>query len=138
MLDALLAASVSESGDIRLYTSDISKIEVAFSASEQEKRALCDETERRIEALWSDPDAFVTVEFHDVIGQKARDLMRHAITRGWGLKPLDAIHLATAQWLSGLGPTVDEFHTYDHKLFKWATIVGFKILLPNTPQPLLL
>ena len=138
ILDSLLSASVSESGDIRLYTSELSRVEVAFSVSEQKKQALDTDTELRIENLWDDPDASVTVEYHDGIGQIARTLIRTAITMGWSLKPLDAIHLATAQWLSERGLSIDEFHTYDHGLFKWAPIVGFNILEPYTPQPQLL
>ena len=138
MLDALLGVNVSESEGIKLYTSEISKIEVAFSLSEQRQQALDAETEKRIEKLWADPDALVTVEYHDGIGLTARDLIRCSITRRWSLKPLDAIHLATAKWLSERGLTVDEFHTYDDGLIKWASIVGFRILQPYTPQPQLL
>ena len=135
VLDALLGASVSESGDIKLYTSELSKIEVAFSLVEQKQQALDAETEQRIEKLWTDPDALALVEYHDGIGPTAKDLMRYAITRPWSLKPLDAVHLATAKWLSERGIAVDEFHTYDESLFKWASIVGFDILRPHTPQP---
>ena len=138
ILEALLGNSVRGSGDIRLYTSALSKVEVAFSVSEQQKQVLDVEAESRIENLWADPDALVTVEYHDVIGGIAKGLMRSAVTSGWSLKPLDAIHLATAQWLSELGLTVDEFHTYDKRLLKWAPIVGFKIIRPYTPQPQLL
>ena len=62
--------------------------------------------------------------------------MRLAVTRGWSLKPLDAIHLATAQWLSSLGIEIDEFHTYDtHALFKYVPIVDFNVCEPHTLQP---
>jgi predicted nucleic acid-binding protein len=116
ILDALL--STSASGGILIYTSVLSKVEVAFSASEQRGEVLDDETEQHIENLWTDPNALTTVEYHDGIDMNARGLIRSAITRGWSLKPLDAIHLATAQWLSNLGLTVDEFHTYDESLFR--------------------
>ena len=43
---------------------------------------------------------------------------------------MDAIHLATAKWLG-----VDEFHTYDTGLHKYAANLGFKIIEPYTPQP---
>ena len=138
ILDALLDASSSERGGIRLYTSALSKVEVAFSTEEQERKALDAETEKRIENLWGDPDALVIVEFHEGIEQAARGLMRDAITRGWSLKPLDAIQLATAKWLSDLGYTIKEFHTYDSGLFRWSSILGFKILKPYTAQPRLL
>ena len=78
------------------------------------------------------------VEYHAEIGNRARTLMRNAITRGWSLKPLDAIHLATAQWLVDNGVQVDEFHAYDRSLDKYGSIVGFTICEPNTPQPKML
>ena len=53
------------------------------------------------------------VDFHIGIGRQARDLMRGAITNNWSLKPYDANHLATAQWLSKMGIGVTEFHTYE-------------------------
>ena len=121
-----------------MYTSALSKVEVAFSVEEQKRKTLDAETEERIENLWGDPDASVTVEFHDGIALTARGLMRGAITRGWSLKPLDAIYLATAKWLSDLGFTIKEFHTYDCRLFRWTPILGFKILKPYTAQPRLL
>jgi hypothetical protein len=37
------------------------------------------------------------VEFHRLIAEDARDLMRIALTKGWSLKPLDAVHLSSAQ-----------------------------------------
>ena len=46
----------------------------------------------------------------------------------WSLKPMDAIHLATAQHLS-----VDAFHTYDGKLEKYQPGLGLKIEEPYAP-----
>ncbi len=118
-----------------MYTSALSRVEVAFSATEQNKKALDPEIEKRIESLWSDPDAVVVVEFHDGIADSARELIRGAITQGWSLKPLDAIHLATAKWLSDRSLVVDEFHSYDSQLFRWSQVPDFKIIMPYTPQP---
>ena len=132
-LEALLESSAT--GEIELYTSTISHVEVAFAASEQLRGALDREMERRIDSLWADPTVVVSVEYHGRIGEIAKDMMRGAITTGWSLKPLDAIHLATAQWLSSVGVDVSEFHTYDHGLFKYTPIVGFSICEPHTPQP---
>ena len=97
-----------------------------------------EEVEQRIDSLWTDPGAVVLVEFHSRIAQTARILMRYAITQGWSLKPYDAVHMATAQWLSTVGIKVDEFHTYDKSLVKYGSIVGFKITEPYTPQPRML
>ena len=125
----------SARGDITIYTSTITQVEVAFAASEQKRQALDPKVVQKIDSLWSDPNVVISVEYHGRIGQTARDLMRHAVTRGWSLKPLDAIHLATAQWLSSLGIEIDEFHTYDTRLFKYVPIVDFNVCEPHTLQP---
>ena len=132
-LDALLESSAS--GAIELYTSTISHVEVAFGATEQLRRRLDPKVEQQISSLWSDPNVVVSVEYHDGIGQSARDLIREAVTRGWSLKPLDAIHLATAQWLSSVGIEIDEYNSYDTRLFKYAPLVAFSVCEPHTLQP---
>ncbi len=129
----------SSDNQFKIYTSALSQVEVAFGASEQQQRILDAETERRIDALWGDSSAVVLVEYHDGVGQMAKALMRQAVTKGWSLKPLDAIHLATAQWLLSVGGIpVEEFHTYDRSLNKFEAIVGFNILEPYTQQPRML
>jgi predicted nucleic acid-binding protein len=69
------------------------------------------------------------IELHDAIAILARNLMRQALTQGWSLKPPDAIHLASAQWLG-----VEELHTYDDKLPRYGTMIGCKICEPYTTQ----
>ena len=135
VLDALLAASSSDNGNIKLYTSAITKVEVSFGATEQKNKALDDEIEGRIDKLWTAPGAFVTVAYHDGIGREARNLIRTAITNGWSLKPLDAIHLATIKWLIRVGIQVKEFQTYDQALFKYDQIVGCTIREPYIQEP---
>ena len=132
-LDAILDSSAN--GEVQLRTSKISRAEVAFGVTEQTQRALAVATEQLIDGLWNDTTAVLMVEYHADIGNRARALMRSAITRGWSLKPLDAIHLATAQWLVDSGVQVDEFHTYDGNLEKYGDIVGFTICEPHTVQP---
>ena len=131
VLSALL--DLSESGEINLYASIISQTEVAFSDSERRSRALEPETQHRIDDLWSDRRSIKPVEFNGTIGIAARGLIRGSVARGWSLKPLDAIHLATAQWLPNLGAQVDEFHTYDGGLPRYSSIVGFPISEPRVP-----
>lgn len=135
-LDILLDGSAD--GNNTICTSAISQVEVAFAASEQQQRALDPQEEQKIDSLWSDPEAVALVEYHGGIGRQARTLMRDAIARGWSLKPLDAVHLATAMWLAQVGFQVDEFHTYDGALEKYAVIVGFTICEPHTAQPRML
>ena len=138
VLEALLSSSAGDNGAIKIHTSSLSIVEVSFAASERERQALDPEIERRIDNLWADPGAVVPVEYHDIIGREARRLIRDAIPMGWRLRPQDAVHLATAQWLTSVGVEVDEFHTYDKALHKYADIVRFKIIEPYTPQPNLL
>ena len=128
ILEALLNSSASDSGAVKIHTSSLSIVEVSFAASEREQQALDPEVEWRIDNLWADSGAIVPVEYHDIIGREARRLIRDAIPMGWRLRPQDAVHLATAQWLSSAGINVEEFHTYDKALYKYADIVGFKIL----------
>lgn len=125
--------SLSESGEIELYASTVSQVEVAFSDSERRRGVLDPETESRIGNLWGEDNVVNSVVFNDEIGGIAKNLMRHSIARRWSLKPLDAIHLATAQWMPNLGAQVDEFHTYDSGLPRYAPIVGFPITEPRIP-----
>ena len=125
VLDTLLADSESTLGDIVIVTSTISMTEVAFGLVEQSNQVLSEEVEANIDSLWSDRRAITLVEYHPIIALEARGLMRTGIPLGWSLKPLDAIHLATAKWFG-----VIEFHTYDGKLRRYSDQVGFTIVEP--------
>ena len=132
VLEALL-----DSSDVTLYTSAISRVEVAFGGVEQTRRRLDPAVEGMINGLWANPDT-ITVECQDEIGEEARRLMRETFPRGWRLKPADAIHLATARWLIDAGIRIDEFHTYDADLYKYSSVIGFTLCAPNTAQLILM
>ena len=131
VLEALL--DLSARGDIELYASIVSQTEVAFSDSERRSQTLNPEVERRIDDLLGGHSVVTTVDFNASIGRVARNLIRDSVARGWSLKPLDAIHLATAQRLQTAGAQVDEFHTYDGGLSRYSSIVGFPIGEPRVP-----
>lgn len=135
ILEELLESSSGSSRTIKLYTSTLSQVEVAFAASERRQQQLSTEVEDQISALWEDSESVVSVEYQEAIGAIAKDLIRDAIAKGWSLKPLDAIHLATAKWLLDVGITLSEFHTYDTGLFRYKDIIGIPILRPRTLQP---
>lgn len=119
--------------EVELVTSALSIVEVAFARSEKDQGALDAETEAKIDSLWRPGSPIKTVEFYDLIANRARSLMRQGIAQGWGsLKPADAIHLATAQQIGA-----EEFHTYDGRLLKWDGSAGFPIQEPHTAQGLL-
>jgi predicted nucleic acid-binding protein len=133
VIDDLLSESAKDDGTVRLFTSEVSKVEVAFATYEQQAGNLDPKAEEAIDAMWADRSALDVVEYHARLSIESRSLIRLAVSKGWSLKPLDAIHLATAKWLR-----VDEFHTYDDRLFKFATDVGLKILIPYVEKPRLL
>src|SRR3972149_3901715 len=114
VIDDLLSESAKDDGAVRLFTSEVSKVEVAFVTYEQRSGNLDPKVEEAIDALWSDRSALDVVEYHARLSIESRSLIRLAVGKSWSLKPMDAIHLATAKWLH-----VDEFHTYDDKLFKF-------------------
>ena len=111
----------------------MSRVEVAFATTEQQRGRLDSQVEERIDNLWEDRRAVNLVEFHSTIATEARSIIRFAVTMKWALKPLDAIHISTAKWLE-----VAEMHTYDDRLHKFAEHVGFPITTPRTSQPKLL
>ena len=130
MLDALLADSSSPKGNIEIYTSEISVVEVAFAKAEQDKKALDADVEKQIDELWADRDTLKVVEYHHTISIGARTMIRLAVEKSWQLKPMDAIHLATAKQHQ-----VTEFHTYDKALMKYSNEIGFTIIEPHVIQP---
>ncbi len=129
-LEAILADSSKPDGTIRLYTSVISQVEVAFTVSEQAGGILDPEAEQKIDRLWADRNVLDLIEVHQEIYTEARTLIRVAMTNGWSLRGMDALHLATAKWFG-----VDEIHTYDQKWKQYEAVVGIRILEPYIPQP---
>ncbi len=133
ILDALVASALAK--EIALYTSTVSIAEVAFATAERVGRVLDPDVEAKIDALWDDRAVVKLVDFHPLIGRQARELMRSALLAGRSVKPLDAIHLATAQRM-----VVAEFHTYDQRLLRFAASVNldFPVLEPFARHPRLL
>jgi predicted nucleic acid-binding protein len=131
IIDELLRQA--RAGEIEIVTSVLSRVEVAFAASEKSAGALDAEVAQKIDGLWDEGSPIVVVEFHALIADRARNLVRQGIDQGWGaLKPADAIHLATAQQMS-----VVELHTYDDRIQRWHNHAGFPVTEPTTPQGVL-
>ena len=130
ILESILE-NVSKSNKDKIVTSVLSKVEVAWVASEKNKRALSQEEESRIDAFWDDSSIIELVDFNEEITHIARSLLRRSMAQGWdGLKTNDAIHLATAEWVG-----VSEMHTYDTKLHRYDGFIGLDIKIPNVAQP---
>jgi predicted nucleic acid-binding protein len=128
-LDALLEQA-SETDDLVIFTSSVSITEVAFAKAEKDGKALDPKIEAEIDALWNDRSAVKLVEFNEIIARGARALLRRAIELGRPLKPMDAIHLATAQ-----NRSVAEFHTTDEQLKKHWHDLGFQVRDRFTQKP---
>lgn len=118
-----------DEGKHSILTSHLSVTEVCFAKSEKSGKCLSESTEEKINKLWDAESPVKTVEVHEIVALNARQLIREVIPKGFGLKPADAIHLATARMLN-----VAEFHTYDQKLFKFAPMMGFGIVFPHVEQ----
>lgn len=126
-IDALL--ETAEKGNIEIITSTFTIVEVAFHKFEKDKKALDLEMEEKIGKLWTSPAPVKLVEFHMLVAEKAKGLIRGGLPEGWSLKPGDAIHLATAQHMN-----VKAFHTYNDELDKYAERVGFSVERPLIGQ----
>jgi predicted nucleic acid-binding protein len=128
IIDELL--NQARAGEFELLTSSLSHAEVAFADIEKEKGELDPEIEAQIDNLWQPGSPIKTVEFYDLIGVEARQLMRQGIAQDWGsLKANDAMHLATAQRME-----VSEMQTYDDRLLKWDGHMPFPIRVPVVAQ----
>ena len=119
----------AEAGKVVIVTSTLSIVEVAFAKQEKDQRALNPEQEASIDNLWTPQSPVTLAEFHTPIAFEARRLMRDAMASGIGLKPADAIHLATCRTLE-----ITEFHTYDGRLGGAAAITQLQIRTPSLAQ----
>lgn len=128
-ITALLAEA--DRGTLEIVTSTFSVAEVAFATEEKTDGTLDQEAEHRIDSLWRPPSPVRMAEFHIGIAEQARSLMRRGIQHGWGLKPGDAIHLATAVDLA-----VDVLHTYNLSDFaRWSGVLNLRVEKPLAAQP---
>lgn len=118
----------ADEGRVEIFTSTVSITEIAFAKYEKHQRALDGDLADKISQLWLPTSPIKLIEFHELIAFAARDLVRLAMPNEWNLKPMDAIHLATAQRVG-----VDAFHTYDSKLNKYRAATGLVIEPPYAP-----
>jgi predicted nucleic acid-binding protein len=129
ILDSLLEEA-SETKGLVIVTSTVSITEVAFAQVEKDDKALDPQIEAAIDALWQDPSAVKLVDYNQIVAREARGLLRRAVESGRHLKPMDAIHLATA-----LNRRVNDFHTTDDRLQRAWQDLGFPVRDPFTEKP---
>jgi len=129
VIEGILEEIQRSKGTRKIVTSSVSIVEVAFGAQEKLKRTLDPSILAKIDALWGDTSVLAIIEYHDGIARIARDHMRDAMARSTKLTPLDAVHLASAQWLGAY-----EVQTYDDGLWKFEDVIGRKICSPYVLQ----
>ena len=125
IIEAILADC--DAGTAGIATSVLSIAEVAFGKAEKDHKALQPEIESKIDQLWQPPSPVILAEVSELVVRDARSLMRTVLEREYSLKCRDAIHLATAGRFG-----INEFHTYDKGLFKYADMMKFPINAPTT------
>ncbi len=114
-----------------IFTSILSKTEVAFTAMERLNRALLPEEEAAIDALWDNHRGIEVVEYNDFVALKAREIKREAMRQGkTGRRTPDIIHMATACFTEA-----DEIHTTEKAMHGFSAIVGLPIMNPYVAQP---
>lgn len=121
-----------------IYTSALSIVEVSFLSAE--RNILDSAILAAIDRMWN-AQPFQIVEFNPIVARLARDLIRSGFSNGYRLKPYDATHLATAQWLTNNRIPITEFHTYDTYREKSLAVERYtrlKICQPKPFQPSLL
>lgn len=127
-IDALLDEARQKS--IEIVTSSASITEVAYGAMEQ--GALDWTVDEAIDKLWIPPSPVQMVDFYRSIAYRAKGLVRRGMLESRKLKPMDAIHLATA-----LQVGARELNTYDRDLLKWDPYVmelDIRHPVPASPQ----
>lgn len=117
-----------------IYTSALSIVEVSFLSTEKSSRIIEPAILTKIDRMWN-AQPFQIVEFNPIIARLARDLIRSGYSNGYKLKPYDATHLATAQWLTNNRISIAEFHTYDTYDEKSPAIERYTRLKICQPKP---
>lgn len=126
VLDAIVDQIRKGNGQ-KIVTSTFSLVEVAFVNVRDVGGQMAPLPEEKLDAFWADDSLLDLIDFSPEVARLARSLLRQGQTRGLRrLKPADAVHLASAQWMG-----VEEFCTYNTKDFKpFEVLVDFKIIEP--------
>lgn len=125
-----LFEEVQKDNQRKIVTSVVSITEVSYVAEEKNRNRLDQKIYEAIEDFWGDTSLIEFVDFNELIARRARDLIRKAITLKYALRPNDAIHLTSAGFAG-----VTECFTYDQKLHKFSSTVGYDIREPYVNSP---
>lgn len=115
----------------RILTSSLSLTEVAFTKLEAEAQQLDPVVEPALDALFFDSDLVQLIPFDEDIALLARRLVRQTVPQPSRLKPIDAIHLASARFAGA-----EMIWTFDQKLInRAAELVDIPAMIPQPPMP---
>lgn len=129
-----LWAKIAEEPGSKIITASISIAEVAHIGQEKDRLRLDPDGESMLDAIWDDPSVLI-VELPAHVMHLARTLMRDGTSRGWSLKPYDAVQMAAAMWVDRQVYKVDEINTYDG-WDKYEPVIGIPIRQPTCdPEP---
>lgn len=119
----------------KVVTSQVAKVELVLIGGESGKE-LDESAEKQLDAFWDSPNLLIA-DLTDWVLKRARRLIREAKQAGFkGLKPLDAIHLATAQWVNDFSPNkIAAFYTYDEPLWQFGPLIGIPTVEPTVLEP---
>lgn len=129
LLDQLID-EIQKDNNRKIITSVLSITEVSHVAEEKLKHRLNQRVYDAIESFWGDSSLIEFVEINELIARQSRDLVRKAISLQYALRPLDALHLVSAQFAG-----VTECFTYDDKLPKFSSTLGIDIREPYVNSP---
>lgn len=128
--DILAVWEAARVGDVTIYTSMVSIVEVAYFV-EEKANGMQPKTEADLDALWFG-SAVIMSDLGPLVATEARRLVRRSIGESYKLPPMDAIHLATAV---RVGASV--FHTYDGPLTKYSSYIAMPVEAPSAAAPFL-
>lgn len=119
-------------GNLEIWTSVFSIGEVAFAKQEKDKKALDPSVQKAIDDLWA--ASFIKlVEVHRGIMKDAQQMVRVSMSNGLGLKPPDAVHIATAK-AHGI-TTIHTYDTFNGKTEELKNLFGVELCVPPKPDP---
>lgn len=127
--------NVADTENLEIVTSSSSVVEVSFSVSEKKDRRQREHIEAYLDGLWGSSNISL-IEPHRVIMYEARALIRKSLSFSRVLKPMDAIHLASAAHLIKQGWDIKVFNTYDRQLQsdEVQELTGLKVAEPEAGQ----
>lgn len=112
----------------KLITSVLTEVE--FSWYEENKKPVLDsQSINKIDNFWRDSSLIEIIELNEFTALSARDLMRQARSKNMRPKPLDSIHLVSADYVKA-----SILLTYDKGLFNYANLIGIPIQEPSLNQ----